>query len=48
MFFESSEESKQTDTETFSFVVGLDHGNLNYTVVVGEILGNYEAQMSPE
>jgi len=24
--------------------VELDHGNLNYTVVIGEVLGNYEAE----
>jgi hypothetical protein len=24
--------------------VDLDHGNLNYTVVIGEVLGNFEAQ----
>jgi hypothetical protein len=24
--------------------VDLDHGNLNYTVVLGEVLGNYEAE----
>ena len=24
--------------------VDLEHGNLTYTVVVGEVLGNYEAQ----
>ena len=27
--------------------VDLDHGNLNYTVVIGEVLGNYEAQLNP-
>jgi hypothetical protein len=26
--------------------VDLDHGNLNYTVVLGEVLGNYEAEKS--
>jgi hypothetical protein len=44
MFFEPSAESKQTDTETLSSVVDLDHGNLNYTVVLGAVLGNYEAE----
>jgi hypothetical protein len=24
--------------------VDLDHGNLNYTVVLGEVLGNFEAE----
>jgi len=24
--------------------VDLDHGNLNYTVVIGEVLGNFEAE----
>jgi hypothetical protein len=24
--------------------VDLDHGNLSYTVVLGEVLGNYEAE----
>jgi len=24
--------------------VDLDYGNLNYTVVIGEVLGNFEAQ----
>ena len=24
--------------------VDLDHGNLTYTVVLGEVLGNYEAE----
>jgi len=24
--------------------VDLDHGNLNYTVVIGEVLGNYNAE----
>ena len=24
--------------------VDLDHGNLNYTVVIPEVLGNFEAQ----
>jgi hypothetical protein len=24
--------------------VDLDHGNLNYTVVIGEVLGKYEAE----
>jgi hypothetical protein len=24
--------------------VDLDHGNLNYTVVMGEVIGNFEAQ----
>jgi hypothetical protein len=27
--------------------VDLDHGNLNYTVVLGEVLGNYEAELRP-
>jgi hypothetical protein len=30
--------------EDFLPDVDLDHGNLNYTVVIGEVLGNYEAQ----
>jgi hypothetical protein len=30
--------------EDFLPDVDLDHGNLNYTVVLGEVLGNYEAQ----
>ena len=30
--------------EDFLPDVHLDHGNLNYTVVLGEVLGNYEAQ----
>ena len=30
--------------EDFLPNVDLDHGNLNYTVVIGEVLGNYEAQ----
>ena len=25
--------------------VDLDHGNLNYTVVLGEVLENYEAEV---
>jgi hypothetical protein len=27
--------------------VDLDHGNLNYTVVLGEVLGNYETEQRP-
>lgn len=27
--------------------VDLDHGNLNYTVVIGEVLGNFEARQNP-
>ena len=27
-----------------AFPLCLDHGNLNYTVVIGEVLGNFEAQ----
>jgi len=27
--------------------VDLDHGNLNYTVVIGEVLGNFEAAKKP-
>ncbi len=34
--------------EDFLPDVDLDHGNLNYTVVIGEVLGNFEAQKSPE
>ena len=34
--------------EDFLPDVDLDHGNLNYTVVIGEILGNFEAQKTPE
>ena len=30
--------------EDFLPDVDLDHGNLNYTVVIGEVLGNFEAQ----
>jgi hypothetical protein len=30
--------------EDFLPDVDLDHGNLNYTVVLGEVLGNYEAE----
>jgi hypothetical protein len=30
--------------EDFLPDVDLDHGNLNYTVVIGELLGNYEAE----
>jgi hypothetical protein len=30
--------------EDFLPDVDLDHGNLNYTVVRGEVLGNYEAE----
>jgi hypothetical protein len=33
--------------EDFLPDVDLDHGNLNYTVVVGEVLGNYEAEKKP-
>ena len=33
--------------EDFLPDVDLDHGNLNYTVVIGEILGNYEAEQKP-
>jgi hypothetical protein len=28
--------------------VDLDHGNLNDTVVIGEVLGNFEAQKNAE
>ena len=28
--------------------VDLDHGNLNYTVVIEEVLGNFEAQKNAE
>ena len=31
--------------EDFLPDVDLDHGNLNYTVLLGEVLGNYEAQL---
>jgi hypothetical protein len=31
--------------EDFLPDVDLDHGNLNYTVVIGEVLGNYEAEL---
>ena len=27
--------------------VDLDHGNLSYTVVIGEVLGNWEAEKKP-
>jgi hypothetical protein len=27
--------------------VDLEHGNLNYTVVLGEVLGNYESEQRP-
>ena len=30
--------------EDFLPDVDIDHGNLNYTVVLGEVLGNYEAE----
>ena len=30
--------------EDFLPDVDLDHGNLNYTVVLGEVLGNYQAE----
>ena len=30
--------------EDFLPDVDLDHGNLSYTVVLGEVLGNYEAE----
>jgi hypothetical protein len=33
--------------EDFLSDVDLDHGNLNYTVVIGEVLGNYEANEKP-
>ena len=33
--------------EDFLPDVDLDHGNLNYTVVIGEVLGNYEAEKNP-
>jgi len=33
--------------EDFLPDVDLDHGNLNYTVVLGEVLGNYEAEQRP-
>ncbi len=33
--------------EDFLPDVDLDHGNLNYTVVIGEVLGNYEAEKKP-
>jgi len=33
--------------EDFLPDVDLDHGNLNYTVVMGEVLGNYEAERKP-
>ena len=31
-----------------AFPLCLDHGNLNYTVVLGEVLGNFEAQKNAE
>ena len=31
-----------------AFPLFLDHGNLNYTVVIGEVLGNFEAEKKPE
>ncbi len=34
--------------EDFLPDVDLDHGNLNYTVVIGEVLGNFEAQKNSE
>ena len=34
--------------EDFLPDVDLDHGNLNYTVVIGEVLGNFEAQKNAE
>jgi hypothetical protein len=33
--------------EDFLPSLDLDHGNLNYTVVIGEVLGNYEAENKP-
>jgi hypothetical protein len=33
--------------EDFLPDVDLDHGNLNYTVVIGEVLGNFEAAKKP-
>ena len=30
--------------EDFLPDVDLDHGNLNYTVAIGEVLGNFEAE----
>jgi hypothetical protein len=33
--------------EDFLPDVDLDRGNLNYTVVIGEVLGNYEALQNP-
>ena len=34
--------------EDFLPDVDLDHGNLNYTVVIGEVLGNFEEQKNAE
>ena len=33
--------------EDFLPDVDLEHGNLNYTVVLGEVLGNYESEQRP-
>jgi hypothetical protein len=33
--------------ENFLPDVDLGHGNLSYTVVIGEVLGNYEAEKKP-
>ena len=33
--------------EDFLPDVDLGHGNLNYTVVLGEVLGNFEAEKKP-
>jgi hypothetical protein len=47
MFFEASDESSQTETQDFLPDLDLDHGNLNYSVVISEVLGNYESQLNP-
>jgi hypothetical protein len=36
-----------SDFPPFRFCRRLDHGNLHYTAVIGEILGNFEARKTP-
>jgi hypothetical protein len=36
-----------SDFPPFSFCRRLNHGNLHYTAVIGEILGNFEAPKTP-
>ncbi len=44
MFLEPSDESRQTETHYLFPDVDLDHGKLSYTVVIDEVIGNYESQ----